>query len=186
MNQALELDVLQDVTGRLDRAGIAYMLSGSLAMSFYAVPRMTRDIDLVVALHEEDRESILRLFGNDYYVSADDVARALRDASMFNLLHLANVVKVDIMIAKDTQYRVVEFDRRRRARLAGIDVWIVAKEDLVLSKLAWAKPTSSELQLRDVRTLLATGCDAEYMREWAPALGVEDLLEACLRAGHDT
>ena len=42
-----EIQVLKDVAGRLDRAGIPYMLSGSMAMHFYAAPRMTRDIDLV-------------------------------------------------------------------------------------------------------------------------------------------
>jgi len=43
-----ELEVLQDALARLEREGIAYMLTGSLALSYYAEPRMTRDIDLVV------------------------------------------------------------------------------------------------------------------------------------------
>jgi hypothetical protein len=37
-----ELEVLAIVAGRLDAAGIAYMLTGSLAASCYTVPRMTR------------------------------------------------------------------------------------------------------------------------------------------------
>jgi len=45
-----ELEVLQDATERLERAGIQYMLTGSIALSYYAQPRMTRDIDLVVEL----------------------------------------------------------------------------------------------------------------------------------------
>jgi hypothetical protein len=40
-----ELEVLKIVAGRLGGAGIAYMLTGSIAMNPYAVPRMTRDID---------------------------------------------------------------------------------------------------------------------------------------------
>jgi len=43
-----ELDVLRDVSRRLESAGIAYMLTGSMAMNYYAQPRMTRDIDLVL------------------------------------------------------------------------------------------------------------------------------------------
>ncbi len=50
MTTTPELLALQDVCRRLDDAGIAYMLTGSLAMSYYARPRMTRDIDLVIAL----------------------------------------------------------------------------------------------------------------------------------------
>lgn len=40
-----ELDVLRDVSHRLESAGIAFMLTGSMAMNYYAQPRMTRDID---------------------------------------------------------------------------------------------------------------------------------------------
>ena len=45
-----ELEVLGIVAERLESAGIAYMVTGSIAMNYYAVPRMTRDIDLVVEL----------------------------------------------------------------------------------------------------------------------------------------
>ena len=46
------------------------------------------------------------------------------------------------------------------------------------------KPTMSELQLRDVRTLLATGADVEYLRRWAPELSVSGLLEEQLNERH--
>ncbi|MGH7769892.1 MAG: hypothetical protein ACREQP_20785 [Candidatus Binatia bacterium] len=39
-----ELEVLKELGRRLDKAGIAYMITGSTAGNFYAVPRMTRDI----------------------------------------------------------------------------------------------------------------------------------------------
>ena len=45
-----ELEVLRIITGRLESAGIGYMVTGSIAMNYYAVPRMTRDIDVVVEL----------------------------------------------------------------------------------------------------------------------------------------
>ena len=57
-----ELEVLRTVAARLDQAGIAYMLTGSMALNYYAVPRMTRDIDLVVELEPGDAERLVRLF----------------------------------------------------------------------------------------------------------------------------
>ena len=42
-----ELYVLKIVVGRLEAAGIPYMVTGSIAANFYTVPRMTRDIDIV-------------------------------------------------------------------------------------------------------------------------------------------
>jgi hypothetical protein len=61
-----ELEVLKDVAERLERAGIAYMLTGSVAMNYYAQPRMTRDIDLVVALDPSDAARIRNTFEPDF------------------------------------------------------------------------------------------------------------------------
>ena len=62
---------------------------------------------------------------------------------------------------------------------------MVGKEDLILSKLAWAKPTRSEFQLRDVRTLLESGADVDYLRQWADGLSVAELLEELLSERHE-
>ena len=161
------------------------MLTGSIALSYYAQPRMTRDIDLIVELDEGDAKRVADLFHPDYYVSIDDARRALGARGMFNLLHMEKLVKLDLIVRKDEVYRRHEFGRRVRAQLHGFDAWIVSKEDLILSKLVWAKPSMSELQLRDVRALLATGADTAYLRRWAAELSVADLLEENLDAGHD-
>ena len=50
MAMSEELAVLKEVTRRLDCAKIAYMVTGSIATNFYTVPRMTRDIDIVIEL----------------------------------------------------------------------------------------------------------------------------------------
>lgn len=181
-----ELDVLRDAVGRLDGAGIRYMLTGSIALSYYAEPRMTRDIDLVVELEARRAREIVALFAPDYYVAEEDVQRALDTRRLFNLLHLEKIVKLDLIVRKDDAYRLHEFERRRLVSLPGFDAWIVAKEDLILSKLVWAKPSGSELQLRDIHALLATGADEAYLHQWAPSLGVADLLERCLDAGHES
>ncbi len=38
-----EIDVMRDLSGKLDPVGITYMLTGSMAMNDDAQPRMTRD-----------------------------------------------------------------------------------------------------------------------------------------------
>ena len=177
-----ELEVLHMVCSRLEAADIAYMLTGSLAMNYYAQPRMTRDIDLVVALGGADTQRLPELFAPDFYVDAESVSRAVYETSMFNLLHLESVVKVDMIVRKDSPYRRGEFERRRRIELEGFSAWIVSLEDLILSKLIWAKPSRSELQLRDVKNLLAAGPERAYLRQWANALCVESLLEECLES----
>jgi hypothetical protein len=180
-----QLDVLKDVCARLERARIEYMLTGSMAMNYYAQPRMTRDIDIVVELESSDAGKIVSSFEPDYFVPGDALLSALRERGMFNLLHLDSVVKVDFIVRKQAPYRQTEFARRVQVKLPGFAAWLVSKEDLILSKLAWARDSDSELQMRDVRNLLSSKIDAPYLRQWAPSLNVGELLEACLLERHE-
>jgi len=180
-----ELDILKDVCSRLERAGIDYMLTGSMAMNYYAQPRMTRDIDIVVELKESDAGKLTASFEPDYFVPEEALRSALRDRGMFNLLHLESVVKVDLIVRKQAPYRQTEFARRVRVGLPGFAAWLVSREDLILSKLAWTRDSESELQMRDVRNLLTSDVDTAYLRQWAPDLNVSNLLEDRLRERHE-
>lgn len=170
-----ELDIVRDVSARLDGANIEYMLTGSMAMNYYAQPRMTRDIDVVVALCPADAAQVVQLFSQDYYVSREAVDSSIAHQSLFNLIHNESVIKVDCIVRKQSEYRLGEFNRRQRIKIEDFETWIVSKEDLILSKLFWAKDSHSELQLRDVKNLVLTGCDRDYIQRWTQELGVVNL-----------
>lgn len=174
-----ELDVLRDVCGRLEGAGIPYMLTDSLAMNYYSVPRMTRDIDIVAELSSADARKMTALFSEAYFISEEAVALAVASERMFNIIHNEAVIKVDFIVRKSSEYRLAEFARRERVSVGDFEVYLVSREDLVLSKLLWAKDSRSELQLRDVRNLLAESCDEAYLAHRAQRLGVWELLEEC-------
>jgi hypothetical protein len=59
-----------------------------------------------------------------------------------------------------------------------VSVWVVSPEDLILSKLHWARETGSELQLEDARVMVRTAKDLDwiYLEQWAENLGVQELL----------
>ncbi len=170
-----ELDIVRDVSARLDGAGIGYMLTGSMAMNYYAQPRMTRDIDVVVELRAGDADRLVRLFSPDYYVSREAVDSSIAHQSLFNLIHHESVIKVDCIVRKQTGYRLAEFKRRQRIKIEDFETWIVSKEDLILSKLFWAKDSHSELQLQDVKNLVSSGCDRAYIAQWTNELGLSKL-----------
>jgi hypothetical protein len=174
-----ELDIVRDVSARLERGGLAYMLTGSMAMNFYAQPRMTRDIDLVVALTAQDTDTVVRLFTPDYYVSRDAVSSSITHESLFNLIHQESVIKVDCIVRQNTPYRLAEFERRQRIIIEDFSTWIASKEDLIISKLWWAKDSHSELQMRDVKNLAGTGCDTAYIVRWTNELGLLNLWQEC-------
>ena len=175
-----ELTVLHDITSRLDAAGIDYMLTGSLALACHAQPRMTRDIDLVAAFFLKDALRMNDVLGSSYYVSNEAAREAVLHQSSFNAIHEATLIKVDFMVRKREDYRLHEFTRRVKVRLADFELWVVSKEDLILSKLEWARESHSERQLTDVENLIATGCDEAYLRTWSAALNLTDMLTRVL------
>ena len=181
-----ELAALSDICARLDGAGIEYMLTGSLAMSYYARPRMTRDIDLVVALEAAQVEQMAGALGADYHVDTGAVTKALLAARPWNIIHTPSVVKIDLIPRKDTPYRRAEFERRRRVELAGVPLRIVSVEDLILSKLEWLRESGSEQQRRDVGLLLEAPLDRAYLDEWAARLGLDGLLKDAGNACHQS
>ena len=171
-----ELDLLLDVTRRLEEAGLDYMLTGSMALNHYAQPRMTRDIDIVLALFLKDLETLPKIFGDDFYFSPEAARQAILNQSTFNLIHNDTLIKVDFMIRKREDYRLVEFERRQRITVQGSSLWIVSKEDLILSKLDWARDSQSQRQFTDVENLLATGADLEYLKTWSQKLNLTAML----------
>ena len=174
-----ELEILKDIAVRLNGAGIEYMMTGSMAMALYSNPRMTRDIDVIVQVTPAETGKIVALFGKDFYIDEAVVRQAIRDRGMFNIIHNASVVKVDFIIRKDEAYRIEEFSRKRKIFIEGVPVSVVAPEDLILSKLVWAKNSGSEFQFHDVRQMIAVleDLDNEYLLKWSKLLGVEDLVK---------
>ena len=170
-----ELEVLKIVAGRLERAGIPYMITGSIAMNYYATPRMTRDLDLIVELKKESIPDLLHLFQKEFYIDRHMILEAIEHEGMFNIIHNDWIVKVDFIIRKSSPYRKLEFDRRRKAQLDDFSFWVVTPEDLILSKLTWARESMSDLQLRDVRNVLegTDDLDLEYIERWVRKLSLE-------------
>jgi hypothetical protein len=54
------------------------MLTGSMAMNYYAVPRMTRDIDLVIALPPSRARELVDTLSPDYMIFEEAVIDAAK------------------------------------------------------------------------------------------------------------
>lgn len=175
----MELEVLRDVTLRLNRLEVPFMVTGSMAMMFYSLIRMTRDIDLVVELKLEDVDRFLDAFEPDYYVFPDEVRAALRARRMFNAIHQQSVIKVDFISRKESEYGKMAFFRRRTFQVRGFDTWVTSPEDLILAKLAWSRQSRSEMQKKDIKALLAANCDRAYVLEWVEKLDLTEWFKEC-------
>ncbi len=175
------LDTLRDVVARLSDLGVEYMVTGSVAMSVYATARTTFDIDVIVEINPRDEERFERRFVGDYYVDVESIRAARQHQSMFNVMNFETGVKVDVIIRKQTEFETAKFSRRRRLSIADMEFWVISKEDLILSKLAWAKDSHSERQFSDVRNLLDSGVDDAAIEKGVGNEGLNLVWEAFLQ-----
>lgn len=172
--------VLHDFVGRIEPLGIKYFLTGSMAMMRYAGFRQTADIDIVLEFDPGDKNEFIKVLEPDYYVPHNAVNRAFETKRMFNVIHIETAFKIDCVPKKSNEFQQSVFDRRERTDYYGREIWIISKEDLILSKLWWAKDSHSEMQLNDVKNIMRSGLDKFYVEKWIAQLGVEKLYNECL------
>jgi hypothetical protein len=65
-------------------------------------------------------------------------------------------------------------------------MWFISPEDLIISKLLWAKDSLSEMQLKDVRNLIKTvdKLDLKYIDNWIGQLRLEGLYKKVRNERH--
>jgi len=174
---------LEKLISLIESAGISYAVCGSLSSSLYGQPRATNDADIIIAPTQGQLDKFLKSLEAGHYVSSEAAFEAMKICSMFNVIDNKLGWKADLIFRKDGPYELTEFNRRLRAKLMGIDLWILSPEDVILSKLGWAKNSQSEQQLRDalgVAVVQWEHLDKDYLRKWAKKLQVEDSLRQIL------
>ena len=181
-------DSFRRIVTALERVGIPHMLTGSLASSYHGSPRSTQDIDIVIAPTREQLHALVKqLPESEHYVNLDTALEALQSETQFNLVDLSTGWKVDFIIRKSRPFSRTEFDRRAAVEFLGLRVFVASAEDIVLSKLEWARPGQSQRQVEDVSRLLMMrwdSLDLDYLRRWVSTLGLEEQWrDACRRAG---
>jgi hypothetical protein len=170
-----QLIILQDVANKLTSAGIEYMVTGSVASFIYGMPRMTHDIDIVVKIFTGNKDIIIKAFETEYLVSEEDIDFALKNDLMFNFFHREKAAKIDFIVQKKTEYRLTEFSRRKFVSSEKFSGYIASLEDLIISKVDWAKDSLSEQQSRDIKFLLKNPVDEEYLNHWLNELNLREI-----------
>jgi hypothetical protein len=149
------------------------MLSGSVALSIYTLPRATRDFDFVVHLQQKDIDDLLARFREGYYCDRDAVKEAIMHHSMFNIIDHASGFKADFIILKNEPFRKTEFERRLEIEFEGMPVNVVSAEDLLLSKLIWIQELQSAVQMEDIKNLSTKkNLDWKYIDSWIKVLNL--------------
>ena len=181
---------MKPIADFLDEKGVLYAVVGSVAGLSHGYGRATIDVDVLAELPAPDglADEFEARFSPEYFVDAAMIRDAVKWKSSFNLLHLESGIKIDIFVSKDRAFDR-EVTRRRELETMGDEnspaFWVQSPEDLVLSKLQWFKMGNgaSDRQWLDILAVLKVqsfSIDLDYLRLWAPQLGVAALLDKAL------
>ena len=123
-------EFIADILSLVTAAGIPYMITGSLASTYYGRPRTTQDIDLVIEADAHRLNAfVASMQQRGYYIDANDAAEALSQRSMFNIIDADSGYKLDLIVRKDREFSRQEFGRRREITLLGTRAFMVSPGD---------------------------------------------------------
>lgn len=166
------LSFFQKITDVLDQYQIPYMLSGSIALGIYTVPRMTRDIDFVIHLEAKNLDLFVDSFKEGFYCDREGIKDAMvGPVKMFNIIDHESGYKADFVVLKDDPFRLEEFRRRLKVDYFEKTIYVVSPEDLLISKLIWIQDFQSAVQIEDIKSLVVVdNLDWEYISKWVKQL----------------
>jgi hypothetical protein len=184
----LEPEILHLFVRPLNAAGIRYIVGGSVAATFYAEPRFTHDIDLVVFLTDRDAARFHKIYpGKDFYVPpVETIQSEIRreNGGHFNLIHTETGFKADFFLSGRDKLNAWGFRLRRQIEFEGVSMSVAPPEYVIVRKLEYYREGGSEKHLRDIKSICAmsgSDLDEASLQEWIAKLGLDNEWQKALK-----
>jgi nucleotidyltransferase AbiEii toxin of type IV toxin-antitoxin system len=159
---------LRQAADELDAASIPYMLIGGLALSAWALPRATIDIDLTLWVDAEDLDEVCLRLCTVYIPRPEKPAEFVRKTRVLPVTTTEGI-RLDFLFAA-FPFEKTMLDRAVVRPIGSASIRVASREDLILLKLPSPRPRDQE----DVRLLLETyrgELDWDYLLSVATLLG---------------
>jgi hypothetical protein len=131
----------------LYKSNVRYLLSDGLSVNLYGIPRVTQDIDIVIAMDKENVLKLTSLLKESGYVprlpvSPDDLANPdkvkdwieNKNLKAFSFYHKKDNYKViDIVLVHPLDFEM-SFKNRTVKKAKDIDIYLASIDDLIKMK----------------------------------------------------
>lgn len=176
MTRNIIVTVLNELLKVCKNRKIKVVLMGGVAVSVYARPRATYDIDSVISIKKERIDnflSILKKVGFRY--DKKEPVKSIQGLSFITLCYGKYKTYVDLFIAGN-EFQENILTRSKRVRFNKMTLNIISPEDLILIKLQAGR----EQDIEDARNIISESrkkIDFKYLKKWARALNVRIFLD---------
>jgi hypothetical protein len=142
----------------LNELAIPYMATGAVAAIVYGEPRLTLDLDLVLALSAGNVAGFAAAFpADEFYVPpVETIAREAQrpEHGHFNLLHLSSGLRADIYLASNDPLDTWGLAHRRHESVGSEPVWMAPAEYVIVRKLEYFRQGGSTKHVSDIQAML--------------------------------
>ena len=160
---------------------ILYLLTGSFASNYYGIPRSTKDADFVVqlgsALGQEFAQSLGQEFILDPQLSLETVTGTYRQY----IRRRKSRFKIELFLLSSDEHDQERFRRRVEVDLFDWKIWLLSPEDVVVSKLRWARNKDVD-DVRNVMSVQRDKLDWPYIEFWCRRHETIGLMEEIRRS----
>ena len=168
------------VLDALATAHIPYMIVGSLASNFHGVPRSTRDADFVIELAPGRLETLSRSLPPELALEPQGAFEMVTGTMRYVIALAGSPFICELFVISDDPHDRERFARRVAARVFGRSAFLATAEDMIVTKLRWAREGRRSKDRDDVRNIIAVRdgeLDWTYIRGWTDRHGTTPLLD---------
>ena len=156
------------------------MITDGVASVVYGEPRLTRDIDLMIALSPEDARRFASAWpADDFYVPPIEVIEeeSRRPAhGHFNVIHTETAMRADVYLPGNDPLTAWALAHTVVRRVDDDEVVLAPIEAVILRKLRYYQLGGSDRHLRDISQMLSVSgglVDRPQLERWVTRLGLE-------------
>lgn len=169
------------VANALEACGIPYLLSGSFASNYYGIPRSTRDADFVLQSQRAIGPELAQQLGEDFILEPQLSFETNTGTFRQVLRYKKKPFKVELFLLSQDPHDQARFLRRRAVQLFEPRVWLPSPEDVIITKLRWARGKDRD-DTRDVMAVQQDQLDWRYVEDWCRRHGTLPLMEEIRRS----
>jgi len=171
--------IAHEVVDILNELGVAYMVTGSIASNVYAVPRSTKDLDVVIEAADEHVAEVARRLGSRFKVDAQAAFETVTMTPKFVIQHRDSPFLIGLFSLSQDEHDQARFARRRQLEVRSQRIFVPTPEDIIINKLKWHHRSKRPKDYDDARNVLAVqgeALDFAYIESWCGKHGTLDLL----------
>ena len=169
------------VAKALETCGIPFLLSGSFASNYYGIPRSTRDADFVLQSQHAVGPEFTKELGEDFLLEPQLSFETNTGTFRQVLRHKKKTFKVELFLLSQDPHDQARFSRRRAVQLFERRLWLPSPEDVIITKLRWARGKDKD-DARDVMAVQRAKLDWPYVEQWCGRHGTLALMEGIRRS----